>query len=131
MFGPHEGFAGLRGTLHIIFPILDKWIVSVPHIRLSPLPFLTDHVYDVTQPTESSKHVKRGMDNIEYLTQRLTRAKRAQFIEREKGTDDTIQADGKIGGRDLLSLISKSFRGRVVKMLVDDCGSRSQGGYGE
>lgn len=47
------------------------------------------------------------MDNIEYLTQRLTRAKRAQFIEREKGTGEEITMDDKGVGRDLLSLISE------------------------
>ena len=46
------------------------------------------------------------MENIEDLTQRLTRAKRAQFVEREEGTDDAITTDDKPTlSRDLLSLI--------------------------
>lgn len=30
MFGPHDGRAGTRGMLHVVFPILDKWFVSDP-----------------------------------------------------------------------------------------------------
>lgn len=28
MFGPHDGRSGIRGMLHVVFPILDKWLVS-------------------------------------------------------------------------------------------------------
>ena len=50
------------------------------------------------------------MENIEDLTRRLTRAKRAEFIEREKGANAGMSVEGKVtAGRDLLSLIGGWF----------------------
>lgn len=50
------------------------------------------------------------MDNIEDLTRRLTRAKRAEFIEREKGASGAMAVEGKVAAdRDLLSLIGPWF----------------------
>lgn len=128
MFGPHDGRAGIRGMLHVVFPILDKWFVSTPashlphhhHLQTPNLPS------PFTQPTENSKCVRRGMNNIDDLTARLTRAKRTQLRDLEKSGDASaggfgLGSDNKVSkGRDLLSLIGMSVT-RVGPWLRVDC----------
>lgn len=41
MFGPHDGRAGIRGMLHVVFPILDKWFVSTSESIITSLRHLT------------------------------------------------------------------------------------------
>jgi hypothetical protein len=43
MFGPHDGRAGIRGMLHVLFPILDKWFVSTSESIVTSIRHLTSH----------------------------------------------------------------------------------------
>lgn len=46
MFGPHDGRSGMRGMLHVMFPILDKWFVRIP-ILLPSFPTSAHHPFYV------------------------------------------------------------------------------------
>jgi hypothetical protein len=37
MFGPHDGRSGIRGMLHVLFPIMDTWFVRTPVVPSSSL----------------------------------------------------------------------------------------------
>ena len=114
MFDVCEGRTGLRGMLSVMWPALDKILVSgltqAQDLSKSSQGFLS---CPAMQPTENSRRVAEGMGNIDSLTERLVKAKKTELLEGEKQGLGELDTGGK-RGKDLLTLIGT--RNRSVQL---------------